>query len=681
MAYTGVTVPIVLGQSGLITDDPLSQLPLNALQKANNVSVFSGTIEKQLGTSKFNATALDSGAEIVSVFDWFPTPTVQRLIALTATGKLYRDTGDTTFSSGTAIGTGLGTLTTDAHMTTGGSESAGRNKKLFILPGASQIQIISGDASVTTSIALPSADWATSNYPTFAIPYQNRMFVMGSAADRHRVYGSSVDDHENFVGQNFGDSRWQLYSRIAATPNVDRTSAIQAGTATTIFTTTNNDGFLVYAVNTFDKVTITISQAQTGVPVYTYEYWNGSAWSALTTTAVPDYTALATDTLEFNIPSNWAVGDGTEVGGNTAYYTIRALATTAPGTAVQITDMIVTNTSYSTSVPTFSVFPGEGDGILCAAVYRGLLFIFKKPQGVYVIDGRDPDTANWTVSRYSDSFGVASPHSVIQVLGDLIAANSIGSYTSLQASDKFGDFEAGDILQNAKVETYIRNQLNFAGLPYSQSLYWPEKKIAMFTGQSSTTMTRDRMLLIDVGRDIPRIMLDTKETPNCLALRKNSNGISRPMYGSAAGFVYLMEQATYNRDSSAFLGEFQTAYTDFGQVDAGLAGKNKIFDFLEVGYIPTGNNSFFIDVYVDGDFRQTLSFSQYLGVGLDSFVLDEDSLAADPQSSANRKQLRSCTGKKISFRVYNNNLSEAFKVERLIVSFRLSGEQVYSTQV
>jgi hypothetical protein len=153
------------------------------------------------------------------------------------------------------------------------------------------------------------------------------------------------------------------------------------------------------------------------------------------------------------------------------------------------------------------------------------------------------------------------------------------------------------------------------------------------------------------------------------------------MYGAADGFVYLMEQSTYNRAGSPFLGEFQTAYTDFGQVDSGLAGKNKIFDFLEIGYIPTGNNSFFVDVYIDGDFRQTLTFLQYAGVGLDAFVLDEDSLAADPQSSANRKQLLSCTGKKISFRIYNNNSNEAFKVERLIVSFRVSGEQIYAAQV
>lgn len=679
MGYTGISVPITLGQAGLITDDPISSLPLNALNKANNISFQNGRISKMLGTTRYNATTL--AADIVALVDWWPSSTQQRLIALTDDGKMWRDTGDGTFSSTTAIKTGLGTLSTDSHFVTGGSESQGRSKKLFALTGSSQIQVLAADSSTPLPIALPSPDWSAGSYPKFGIQYQNRFAVINSAADLHRVYFSTLSDHENFAGQTFSTASWQLYSRIAATPNVDRTSAIQAGTATTIFTTTNNDGFLIYGVQKFDKVTMTISQASTGSPIYTYEYWNGSAWASLTTTAVPDYTTLASDTLEFSIPSNWAAGDGTEVGGNVLFYTIRALATTAPSTAVQITSLAIANTTFETAPPTFSVFPGEGDGLISAYVYRGLLFLFKKPFGVYLIDGRDPDTANWTVTKFSDAFGLASPHAVVQILGDLVAANSMGSITSLQASDRFGDFDAGDVLQNAKVEDYIRNQINFVGIPYGQSVYYPEKKIAYFTGQSTSTLVRDRIIAIDVGRDNSRISIITKDQPNCLALRKDSQGISRPMYGDASGYVYLMDQETYNVNGSPYLGEFQTSYSDFGQVNAEFAGKNKIFDFLEVNYVPTGNNNFSVDIYVDGDFRQTLTFTQFFGAQLDAFELDADSLTGDALSGRNRKPLKSCTGNKISFRFYNNSSNESFQVERIIVGFRLSAEQVYSTQI
>lgn len=532
MAYQGVSVPIPLGQFGLRTDDPTTALPPNALIRANNVSFYSGTIQKSRGSSKLNSTALPS-ATIVALHDWWPTPSLQRTIALTSDGKIWRDTGDGTFSSNTAIKNLGVSCTTDSHMVAAGQEQSGSSRKLFIFTGTAQIQEITADGATTNSIATPNTDWSAGNYPTFGLVYANRLCVMGSAANRHTLYFSLATNHEDF----------------------------------------------------------------------------------------------------------------------------------------------------NTTPLTFPIFPGEGDGILCAAVYRGLLFIFKKPFGVYVLDGRDPSTANWTVQRYSEAFGVQSPHSIIQVLTDLVAANSFGSYTSLQASDKFGDFEAGDILSNNAVENYIRAVFNSAGLPYSQALYYPEKKIAYFTGQSSSTLLRDRMLCMDVGKESLRISIETKDQPNCLALRRDSSGVQRPMYGDTNGFVYLMDQNTYSVANGAFLGEFQTAYTDLSFASSEFAGKNKIFDFLEVDYQATGNNQFFCDIYVDGRVKQTLTFSQTLGAELDDFVLDTDVLSGDDAGSSNRKQLKGCIGKKISFRFYNNGNNEAFNIQRIVLSFRPSGEQIYASQI
>lgn len=679
MPYSGMTATIPLGQIGLLTDDAASSLPINSLAKANNIEFKAGRLAKIQGYTLYNSTAL-SGA-VVGLFDYYPSPSTKRLIALTSDAKVWRDTGDGTFSTNTPIKTLTGSLTTDAHMLTIGAESSGRNKKLAIHNDANQVQIIDGDGSTTRDINFPSPDWQSGNYPTFGILYQNRYITMGSAANRHQVYCSTISDHENFVGTQFNTNRREIWQRLASGSNTDLTSAINAGTASNIFTTTNNDGYLVYGINKFNKVTITISQVATGSPVYAYAYWNGSAWTNLTLTTTPVYTALGSTSLEFSAPSDWVVGDGTESGGNNAYYAIRVLATTAGTAIVKATSVNVFNTNADVAPAIFPVFPGEGDGIKCAAVYRGLLFVFKAPQGVYVIDGRDPLTSNWQVSRYSDAFGVASPHATLQVLNDLIAANSIGSFTSLQASNAFGDFEAGDILANNKVEDYVRAQLNYAGLPYSQAIYYPEKKIAMWTGQSSSTPTRDRILCIDVAAPNPRISFRDSINPNCLTLRKDSEGILRPIFGTANGKVYLTDQNTYNNAGVPFLAEFQTNYTDLGQLDSQLAGKNKIFDFIDVTYVPTGNNNFFCDIYVDGQLKDTKTFTTYLGAELDAFVLDRDTLAGDVGARKNRLKLSSCTGNRISLRFYNNGNNESFIVERVILSFRLSGEQLYVSQI
>jgi hypothetical protein len=526
MAYVGATAIIPLGQIGLRTDGPLTSMPPNALTKANNVSLFAGRIEKARGSTKYNSSALAS-TNIVAMWDWWPTPSLQRLIIATSDGKIWRDTGDGTFMSGSAIRNFATTITTDTQFCEGGQEDATNNKKLFIFTSAVQVHRISADGTSTSAITTPNADWSAGSYPSFGVLYQRRLCVLGSSANRHTVYFSLASDHEDF----------------------------------------------------------------------------------------------------------------------------------------------------NTTPLTFEIFPGEGDGLISATVYKGLLMLFKRPYGVYLLDGRDPNTSNWTVSKFSDSFGIASSHSVVQALTDVVAANSFGSYTSLQASQSFGDFEAGDILANNEVEDYIRSEFSSYGLPYVQGIYYPEKKTIYFNGQSGSTDLRNKMLLLDMNKSALKLSLDTKEEPNCLALRRDSFGIQRPIAGDKDGFVWKLDQSSYNRDSAAYTGEFQTAYTDLGFVSSEIAGKNKIFEFIEVNFIATGNNNFYVDVYVDGSLRQTVTIEQFAGAALGSFELDDDTLGGDLAGARARKKLKSCFGSRISFRVYNSNADEGFKVERLIVGFRISDEQ------
>lgn len=100
-----------------------------------------------------------------------------------------------------------------------------------------------------------------------------------------------------------------------------------------IFPTTNNYGFLAQAQNKFNMLVFNLSQAETGSPVYTYEYWNGSAWSTLSLEDTPDYSATGKSYIVFLPPFDWMPGDGT-VGGDPLLYSIRALGTTAPTAAV-----------------------------------------------------------------------------------------------------------------------------------------------------------------------------------------------------------------------------------------------------------------------------------------------------------------------------------------------------------
>jgi hypothetical protein len=347
------------------------------------------------------------------------------------------------------------------------------------------------------------------------------------------------------------------------------------------------------------------------------------------------------------------------------------------------TDFTTTATD-GTGAATFPIFPGEGDGIIGATVFKGALLIFKKPYGMYLFqwNGSDLATAgNVSVSKVSDNFALASPHAVMQVLNDLIGGSSTGSLFSQNATNAFGALEAGDVLTRAQVRNYFRQNFDYSGWPKQGSAYYAEKFLGMFTGSTDQAAGNNRILMYDAAATNPRISVETKDNPNCLWLRKDSNTVPRPFYGATDGYVYQMDQSGWSVNGTAYTGEFQTPYIDFSFLDPKFADKVKLFDFLSVTYQPVGTWPFYVDVYVDGKFIQTVTFNmQQTAAVLGSFILDVSTLGAPTTALELRQPLKSCAGKSISFRIYNSNLNQSFTVERLTISFRESGEQNRSSK-
>lgn len=131
--------------------------------------------------------------------------------------------------------------------------------------------------------------------------------------------------------KKFVESAWKFYTVVAAsTPDAtDASTAVKAGTATAIFTTTNDDGFLVQASKPFNLIGMNVSTAASGgSPIYTYQYYDGSAYQTLSTIAVPSY-GSGNNHIVFNAPIDWAVGTSDAVGGDSDKYSILVRASAA----------------------------------------------------------------------------------------------------------------------------------------------------------------------------------------------------------------------------------------------------------------------------------------------------------------------------------------------------------------
>lgn len=627
MAYTGTSVSINLGQGGLHTDDPQAAIPPNAAIKANNISLYTSRLLKSPGSAKYSTTALS--AAVVALFDWWPTSASQRLVAVTADGKMWRDTGDGTWGTSTSLGT------------------VEVQKIVFsAVPDAGAVEF-KLNAGVASSLAVTSATTAAimqTNLRTIAA--LSACVVSGTLATGFlvRMDGTTGDQTMLTTNSNTLTSGGpavtftftEVFKGAASLGSPGPDSCLVAGGAEVAG---NNRKLFFFSTATQVKVL------------------NGDG------STIGNIRAPAADWTSFPTQGIMYQGRLHAILGHTVY--ISRLS--------DHEDFATTTTGPTGGDAGFyPIFSGEGDGLVAMAVYKGVLLLFKKPFGVYVYDWTDT-TAAPIITKFSDTFGIASPHSLVTVLDDMYGLANTNSVFSLKATQAFGSLEAGDVLSSTRVRDCVRNQMTTAGAQYAHSVFYPEKELALFTMRATGSSAQNRMLVIDMSRQQPRSTIETKDQPTCLALRKDSNFVPRPIYGANDGYVYQMDQSARAVGTAAYVGEFQTPYIDFSYLDASLASKAKQFDFLQVTYTSSGNWSFYVDVYIDGNYSETLTFAQLYGAVLGTFRLNVNRLG-DLSPRINRRPLH-CTGKAISFRIYNSGLNEFFNVERLVVGFRVSGEQ------
>lgn len=161
-----------------------------------------------------------------------------------------------------------------------------------------------------------------------------------ASAEQLRVYNVKLHNRSGGaidVGalRKFTQYGFKVFSQTAPGVCTNVSDLISAGTNSTVIGTVNNNGMVVQSKDLFNLLGLTVSQAQTGAPVYAYQYYNGTSFVTLNTIAVPASYALGSQVIIFNAPQDWVKGSTGLTGLDSGKYTMRVLSTTAPGTAVQ----------------------------------------------------------------------------------------------------------------------------------------------------------------------------------------------------------------------------------------------------------------------------------------------------------------------------------------------------------
>lgn len=332
--------------------------------------------------------------------------------------------------------------------------------------------------------------------------------------------------------------------------------------------------------------------------------------------------------------------------------------------------------NFQSAALTEPVYPGEGGELLGGFVYKGKLFAFKDGGFVYSLNDADTDDTGWFWQKIGSNFGLAAPNAIAEVLDDMLAGNTSGTINSYAATQKLGDVEASDIIQDMQFEAFLRGNTSKVGLTSQHLLYYAEKKTLFATYRSAYKTTNDMLLMFDFarqGRTRPAFWI--KGSPQCLGTYLDVNKITRPMYGSADGYLMLMDQEDRLEGAAAYTGEFQTPHYDFSWTGEGMSSAEKHFDFLAVHYAPESSGDLSIDYFIDGRFIETLTVPmiRYERPKLGTLLLGTDR-TAQPNTETGIRKLYG-TGKTISFRCYNSGSNQSFQISALTVLFRGGSEK------
>lgn len=174
------------------------------------------------------------------------------------------------------------------------------------------------------------------------------------------VAGVAFRQPSDFALQGSSNAMWKAGQWVDAAGtrySDDSTDAQDATVAGFPLTTlTNNDGFAIQSKTKFNIVSMLINTATAGgAPVFSYEYFNGTTWTVLGTSAavgslisLPSFaTASEAETvLAFGMPTDWALGGASGDGIDATRYAIRMKATTAPTTTAPIASQMFVGTLY-----------------------------------------------------------------------------------------------------------------------------------------------------------------------------------------------------------------------------------------------------------------------------------------------------------------------------------------------
>jgi hypothetical protein len=301
-----------------------------------------------------------------------------------------------------------------------------------------------------------------------------------------------------------------------------------------------------------------------------------------------------------------------------------------------------------------------GERIYGLASFQGVLWVWKYPVGIFYIDDSDLDPVNWVERTKSQAIGCApSPYAVCPMDEDIIFMSATGAFHVLSAVDTLGGVRASDLSWHLGLNPWLRANMNLARLNQTLSVWYPNKKVALFSVPGAGSTSNNLMLKwdfsgVEYGEPV-KFSYSYQNVADALAIARDTDGVWKPVIGET-NTIKMLDRDARNKDGQGYTASYQTPHIDFSTADPSLVWKRKLFEALELVMEPVSQGTVTVQVYVDGTLRQTLTF--------------------DATKKRDRKLLRVGDGYTISFKVSNSTVNDDFKILSHLVYFKVGNEDL-----
>lgn len=345
----------------------------------------------------------------------------------------------------------------------------------------------------------------------------------------------------------------------------------------------------------------------------------------------------------------------------------------------------VTDTEDFTSAGsgTVALFPGEGTKIVAMSSFYGLLLVWKFPRGLFAIDTTDASSANWIVRRVSSSIGGASPRCWCpiddQTGTKVLFMAPDGNFHTIQTTDTYGSVALQTISERVYFTRWAEDNLNLGGFTRTRAVFYPLRREAHFSVQSTGSSTFNRRIIWDFnrlaadGRIVARLRYNDFPNGPALFTYTDSSNIVRIGSGDDLGFIHQLDQEAKSNAGSNYTSRFKSAAIDLDELE--LATRRKVGKFLELVLLPKGAFTLTVRVYWDDELKYTQDYSMGgTGVGLGSFVLGTHALAG----GSVRREKHRLTGDGFRFAIEAENAvaGEDYSVSRFYLHYGLGSDRV-----